>query len=292
MVHALLVLAAEAAEEAEPSKTAFYVLRRRARRLGRGAGRHRPAQPGRSRAASAASAASWPSARCSSSRRWPPPSSPPSRSRRRTRASTRGPARPWARPSASAVKPAGPGRGQRPASTEANSPRRGRGPPARKSRARAMPDVSDAGRGRRARPLRGTGSCSTSRARRRRRGRSPTPAGAGGCHAQVPTRGTTGPRPRYRPCTHAICDRDQGLRKAYGDVEAVRGISFSVAAGEVFCLLGPNGAGKTTTTEILEGYRARSAGEVASSATTPRTASGRCASASASCCRRPPPRPS
>jgi ABC-2 type transport system ATP-binding protein len=53
-----------------------------------------------------------------------------------------------------------------------------------------------------------------------------------------------------------------GLRKAYGDIEAVRGISFSVAAGEVFCLLGPNGAGKTTTTEILEGYRARSAGEV------------------------------
>ena len=52
------------------------------------------------------------------------------------------------------------------------------------------------------------------------------------------------------------------LRKAYGDVEAVRGISFAVAAGEVFCLLGPNGAGKTTTTEILEGYRARSAGEV------------------------------
>jgi ABC-2 type transport system ATP-binding protein len=53
-----------------------------------------------------------------------------------------------------------------------------------------------------------------------------------------------------------------GLRKAYGDVEAVRGISFTVAVGEVFCLLGPNGAGKTTTTEILEGYRARSAGDV------------------------------
>jgi ABC-2 type transport system ATP-binding protein len=53
-----------------------------------------------------------------------------------------------------------------------------------------------------------------------------------------------------------------GLRKAYGDLEAVRDISFSVAAGEVFCLLGPNGAGKTTTTEILEGYRARSAGDV------------------------------
>jgi ABC-2 type transport system ATP-binding protein len=54
----------------------------------------------------------------------------------------------------------------------------------------------------------------------------------------------------------------QGLRKAYGDVEAVRGLSFSVAPGEVFCLLGPNGAGKTTATEILEGYRARSAGDV------------------------------
>src|ERR687887_27488 len=54
----------------------------------------------------------------------------------------------------------------------------------------------------------------------------------------------------------------EGLRKAYGDLEAVRGLTFSVASGEVFCLLGPNGAGKTTTTEILEGYRARSAGEV------------------------------
>ena len=52
------------------------------------------------------------------------------------------------------------------------------------------------------------------------------------------------------------------LRKAYGPVEAVRGLSFEVARGEVFGLLGPNGAGKTTTVEILEGYRHRSAGEV------------------------------
>ena len=47
----------------------------------------------------------------------------------------------------------------------------------------------------------------------------------------------------------------EGLRKAYGSFEAVRGISFTVARGEVFAILGPNGAGKTTTVEILEGYR-------------------------------------
>jgi ABC-2 type transport system ATP-binding protein len=52
------------------------------------------------------------------------------------------------------------------------------------------------------------------------------------------------------------------LRKSYGAVEAVKGISFEVAEGEVFALLGPNGAGKTTTVEILEGYRRRDAGAV------------------------------
>jgi ABC-2 type transport system ATP-binding protein len=54
----------------------------------------------------------------------------------------------------------------------------------------------------------------------------------------------------------------QGLRKTYGDFEAVRGIDFGVRRGEVFGLLGPNGAGKTTTVEILEGYRERTAGNV------------------------------
>ncbi len=53
----------------------------------------------------------------------------------------------------------------------------------------------------------------------------------------------------------------RGLRKSYGEVEAVRGVSFEVQRGEVFCLLGPNGAGKTTTVEILEGYRSRTGGE-------------------------------
>jgi ABC-2 type transport system ATP-binding protein len=50
------------------------------------------------------------------------------------------------------------------------------------------------------------------------------------------------------------------LTKSYGDVQAVRGVSFDVAEGEVFGLLGPNGAGKTTTVEILEGYRRRDGG--------------------------------
>ena len=59
----------------------------------------------------------------------------------------------------------------------------------------------------------------------------------------------------------AIQVRD--LRKSYGPIEAVRGISFEVRRGEVFGLLGPNGAGKTTTVEILEGYRARTGGDVA-----------------------------
>ena len=52
------------------------------------------------------------------------------------------------------------------------------------------------------------------------------------------------------------------LHKTYGQNEAVAGISFDVAAGEVFGLLGPNGAGKTTTVEILEGYRELTSGTV------------------------------
>jgi ABC-2 type transport system ATP-binding protein len=56
--------------------------------------------------------------------------------------------------------------------------------------------------------------------------------------------------------------RVRGLTKRYGDVQAVAGIDFDVAPGEIFGLLGPNGAGKTTTVEILEGLRAPDDGEV------------------------------
>ncbi len=69
------------------------------------------------------------------------------------------------------------------------------------------------------------------------------------------------------PAALARADADQvisvrGLRKSYGDLEAVKGIDLEIRRGEVFALLGPNGAGKTTTLEILEGYRTRSGGDV------------------------------
>jgi ABC-2 type transport system ATP-binding protein len=57
---------------------------------------------------------------------------------------------------------------------------------------------------------------------------------------------------------HAVSVRD--LRKSYGPVDALHGVSFDIAHGETFALLGPNGAGKSTTIEILEGYRDRTGG--------------------------------
>src|SRR5260370_656701 len=53
-----------------------------------------------------------------------------------------------------------------------------------------------------------------------------------------------------------------GLGKRYGNKQVLRGVDFSVHQGEVFCLLGPNGVGKTTTIEVLEGFRAATAGTV------------------------------
>jgi ABC-2 type transport system ATP-binding protein len=70
------------------------------------------------------------------------------------------------------------------------------------------------------------------------------------------------PAPGDPQCGGGIAIRVRGLRKRYGDVEAVRGIDLTVRAGEIFAFLGPNGAGKTTTVETLEGYRHRDAGEI------------------------------
>jgi len=64
-----------------------------------------------------------------------------------------------------------------------------------------------------------------------------------------------------RPGTEAVIAVDD-VRKAYGDVKAVDGVSFEVAKGEIFGLLGPNGAGKTTTMEMIEGLHAPDSGEI------------------------------
>ena len=78
-----------------------------------------------------------------------------------------------------------------------------------------------------------------------------------------------------------------GLRKSYGPVAAVRGVSFTVRRGEIFALLGPNGAGKTTILEILEGFRTRDAGQADVLGIDPATGppAGRCASGSGWSCR-------
>ena len=53
-----------------------------------------------------------------------------------------------------------------------------------------------------------------------------------------------------------------GLKKSYGQTQAVSGVDLQISQGEIFALLGPNGAGKTTTVEILEGFRSRDSGAV------------------------------
>ncbi|MBA3308915.1 MAG: ABC transporter ATP-binding protein [Nocardioidaceae bacterium] len=59
------------------------------------------------------------------------------------------------------------------------------------------------------------------------------------------------------------------VRKSYGRLRAVDGVSFSVQQGEFFGILGPNGAGKTTTLEIIEGLRAADSGDVSLLGTSP-----------------------
>ncbi len=79
-------------------------------------------------------------------------------------------------------------------------------------------------------------------------------------------------RRRPGPAEPAISVR--GLVKRYGGHAAVGGIDLEVRPGEIFAFLGPNGAGKTTTVEILEGFRPRTAGQVAVLGHDPATADG------------------
>ena len=63
-------------------------------------------------------------------------------------------------------------------------------------------------------------------------------------------------------CLDTLAVQVTSLRKAYGDVVAVNGVSFEVERGSVFCIIGPNGAGKTTTIECLEGLRQPDEGSI------------------------------
>ncbi len=71
--------------------------------------------------------------------------------------------------------------------------------------------------------------------------------------------GAAEPRPRSGRC---MAIRVEDVYKSYGAVQAVNGVTFEVAQGEVFGLLGPNGAGKTTTVEMLEGLRKPDSGRL------------------------------
>ncbi len=86
-----------------------------------------------------------------------------------------------------------------------------------------------------------------------------------GAEAERAGAGVPDPRGLYccdHPAVNDCAIEVRGLRKAYDEFEAVRGIDFAVQRGEIFGLLGPNGAGKTTIVEILEGYRQRTSGEI------------------------------
>lgn len=62
--------------------------------------------------------------------------------------------------------------------------------------------------------------------------------------------------------SHDLAVQVSSLRKAYGDVEAVQDVSFTVRRGSIFSMIGPNGAGKTTTIECLEGLRRPDGGSI------------------------------
>ncbi len=100
-----------------------------------------------------------------------------------------------------------------------------------------------------------------------RRARATSP---GGTDSRGGTRVDSAMPAALRPAISVV-----GLAKHYGSVQAVDGLSFDVARGEVFGLLGPNGAGKTTTVETLEGYRTPDRGHSARARPRPGCATAR-----------------
>lgn len=120
-----------------------------------------------------------------------------------------------------------------------------------------------------------------------------TRQGASAAPTAAPDPSTSATRPPADDLAVAVT----GLRCAYGDYEAVRGIDLAAHRGELFAVLGTNGAGKTTTLEALEGRRAPEAGLVRVLGMDPTGSAAAWPPASASCCRNPhcptsSPRPS
>ncbi|MFI9099260.1 ABC transporter ATP-binding protein [Streptomyces fildesensis] len=86
----------------------------------------------------------------------------------------------------------------------------------------------------------------------------PAPAlAAAEANAAAETKGTSGPTSEVEPAI-----RVTGLRKVYGEVQAVKGIDLTIAPGEVVALLGPNGAGKSTTIDMVLGLSHPTSGEI------------------------------
>src|SRR6476646_12088488 len=65
-----------------------------------------------------------------------------------------------------------------------------------------------------------------------------------------------------RVAAPAVAVRLEGLRKSFGDVEAVRGVDLEIADGEFFSMLGPSGSGKTTVLRMIAGFETPTSGRV------------------------------
>ena len=63
-----------------------------------------------------------------------------------------------------------------------------------------------------------------------------------------------------RVAAPAVAVRLEGLRKSFGDVDAVRGVDLDIADGEFFSMLGPSGSGKTTVLRMIAGFELPTAG--------------------------------